>query len=179
MGRSEFTIGDAQRAGLVRSGGNWTKWPRAMLFARAMSQGVRTFAPDVTSGTAIYAEGEISGEDAPLPPTVDVETGELVDWGPELPTTVITSGGPIDDPIGDVQAAMPSLERPVLVPPPVARATPAQLAEIMAYRKELKMDRDEALALIGLPPVAEGERIDLSQDQATALIVALAERGDR
>ena len=45
LGVSTFQIGDATRAGLVKKDSNWTKYPRAMLFARAMSQGVRMYCP--------------------------------------------------------------------------------------------------------------------------------------
>ena len=62
LGVSQFSISDAKRAGLVGGGSGWTKWPKAMLFARAMSQGVRTYCPDVTAGVPAYVEGEISGK---------------------------------------------------------------------------------------------------------------------
>src|SRR5678815_1882045 len=41
IGESVFTIEDAQRAGVVRAGGGWSKYPKAMLFARALSAGVK------------------------------------------------------------------------------------------------------------------------------------------
>jgi hypothetical protein len=50
-GRSRFTIEDAKRAGLgiARDGKTtaWQKYPRNMLFSRAMTNGVAWFAPDV------------------------------------------------------------------------------------------------------------------------------------
>ena len=78
IGVSEFTIEDAKTAGLLRNP-TWQKYPKAMLFNRAMSQGVRTFAPDVFGGSAVYYEGEIE-ESLPTPdkeppkPTGDVAT---------------------------------------------------------------------------------------------------------
>lgn len=61
---SVFTIEDAKRAGLVRktrSGqpGTWEKYPRNLLFARTMSNGVAFHCPDVTNGIRVYAEGEV------------------------------------------------------------------------------------------------------------------------
>jgi hypothetical protein len=38
----------------------WGKYPRSMLFARAVTDGARTFAPDVFGG-AVYGEGELDG----------------------------------------------------------------------------------------------------------------------
>lgn len=57
IGISEFTIQEAKQAGL--NGQNWQKYPKAMLFARALSQGVRWFAPDVTAGSAAYVPEEM------------------------------------------------------------------------------------------------------------------------
>jgi hypothetical protein len=58
IGLSEFTIDDAKTAGLLRNP-TWTRYPKAMLFARALSQGVRTFCPDAFGGSPVYYEGEI------------------------------------------------------------------------------------------------------------------------
>ena len=55
IGVSEFTTEDAQRAG-VGGGQNWRKYPQAMLFARALTQGVRWYCPDVTAGPAYVPE---------------------------------------------------------------------------------------------------------------------------
>lgn len=63
-GESTFTIEDAKKAGTQ----NINKFPRNMLFARAISNGVKWFCPDITSGQTTYTDGEISGnEDAPPP----------------------------------------------------------------------------------------------------------------
>lgn len=60
-----FTIEEAQRAGLVKQGGGWTKWPKDMCFARAMSRLARQLFSDVV-GMA-YVEGEIvAAETAPI-----------------------------------------------------------------------------------------------------------------
>lgn len=72
LGLSEFSMEDAKRAGVIRDGGSWKKYPKAMLFARALSQGARMFCPDV-SISAIYVPEELgaqvneSGEVASLP----------------------------------------------------------------------------------------------------------------
>lgn len=60
-GVSTFSMDDAQRAGLL---GNptWKKWPKAMLFARCITQGQRTFAPDVAAGSPLYTPDELGAE---------------------------------------------------------------------------------------------------------------------
>lgn len=57
VGHSRFTMADAKRAGL--SGANWQKYPRAMLFARAISQGARFHCPDVFTGVTAYTPEEL------------------------------------------------------------------------------------------------------------------------
>lgn len=61
-GESSFTMLDAKRAGLAS--GMYGKYPRNMLFARAMSNGVAWYCPDVSS-SRLYAQGEISEQAQP------------------------------------------------------------------------------------------------------------------
>lgn len=56
VGTSSFSMEDAKRAGL--GGDNWRKYPKAMLLARATSQGARAYAPAIFGGN-VYAEGEV------------------------------------------------------------------------------------------------------------------------
>lgn len=68
-GESIFTIAKAKRAGLMKNP-TWKSYPENMLFARAMSNGVRWHCPDVTGG-AVYTPGEL-GEKV----EVDPQTGD-------------------------------------------------------------------------------------------------------
>jgi len=61
VGLSEFSIEDAKRAGVIRAGGSWSKFPKAMLFARALSQGERMFCPDV-SISPLYVPEELGAD---------------------------------------------------------------------------------------------------------------------
>lgn len=63
-GVSRFTIEDAKNAELStgRNAGTWKKYPRNMLFARAMSNGVRWYAPDIFSGNVVYVPEELGVE---------------------------------------------------------------------------------------------------------------------
>lgn len=62
VGESSFTAEDAKRAGLAGKQ-NWTKFPRAMLFARALTEGVRVYCPDA-SGGVIYTPEEMAPDRA-------------------------------------------------------------------------------------------------------------------
>lgn len=64
LGKSKFTVADAKRADLWNKPGKngkpgvWKSYPRNMLFARAMSNGVAWFCPGVMGAVRIYAPGE-------------------------------------------------------------------------------------------------------------------------
>ena len=55
IGVSEFTIADAKKAKVK----NMESFPRNMLFARAMSNGIRWFCPDVFAGNPTYTPEEL------------------------------------------------------------------------------------------------------------------------
>ena len=70
IGTTTFTLDDAKNAGL--GGTNWKKYPKAMLFARAISQGYRTHAPDALGCAPVYVE--MHGEsEIPRPEKTDHE----------------------------------------------------------------------------------------------------------
>lgn len=53
-----FTYREAETATLVKPGGNWTKYPRQMLYARAFSNGADKIATDLLLG--FYSADEIA-----------------------------------------------------------------------------------------------------------------------
>jgi len=57
IGGETYTIADARAAGLTAGKDVWTKHPKNMLFARAMSNGAKWHCPDVFGG-AIYNESD-------------------------------------------------------------------------------------------------------------------------
>lgn len=59
VGDSTFTIDDAKRAGVYKEGSNWSKYPKAMLFARAITQGARAYCPSIFFGP-IYSSEELA-----------------------------------------------------------------------------------------------------------------------
>jgi hypothetical protein len=56
-GTSDFSMDDAKAAGL-NGGDNWRKYPKNMLFARAVSNGVRWYCPDLFLGAPVYTPDE-------------------------------------------------------------------------------------------------------------------------
>jgi len=86
LGFSEFTAEDAKRAGLdkpSRNGepSNHVRFPRNMSFSRAMSNGVKWYAPDATAGIPVYGEGELEQE-AERTQLVNGERGGVLPAGP-------------------------------------------------------------------------------------------------
>ena len=58
VGISRFTMDDAKAANLTTKD-NWKKYPRNMLFARAISNGQKWYAPDVYNGVTVYTPDEL------------------------------------------------------------------------------------------------------------------------
>lgn len=91
IGHSRFTIDDAKRAGTQ----NLDKFPRNMLFARAMSNGVKWYCPDVFGGP-IYTPDEMGATptdddggqviEQAEPRTVNQDTGEVTAAPAPAPT---------------------------------------------------------------------------------------------
>lgn len=57
-GQVTWTMQDADRAGLIKPGSGWSKYPRRMLFARAITEGATTYCADIFGG-AIYTPDEL------------------------------------------------------------------------------------------------------------------------
>jgi len=88
VGHSTFTLEDAKKAGTS----NLDKFPRNMLFARAMSNGVRWYCPDVTNGNAVYTPEELGAD-------VD-EDGNVIEGSYSEPEPV-DNPDPINEAISD------------------------------------------------------------------------------
>jgi len=58
VGESTFSMKDAQAAGLLNNP-VWKKYPRNMLYARAISNGARWYCPDVFGGAPTYTPEEL------------------------------------------------------------------------------------------------------------------------
>lgn len=104
IGSSSFTLKDANAAGTQ----NLQKFARNMLFARAMSNGVRWYCPDVFYGNAVYTPEELGATvdgdgniDAKFTVVndrkVDTVTGEIVE-----PTPANVNGNATPSPVDDI-----------------------------------------------------------------------------
>jgi len=62
LGKFTYSLEDAKRAGLVKTGSSWEKYPKNMLFARAISSGVRIYCPDVFNGNLVYVPEELGAQ---------------------------------------------------------------------------------------------------------------------
>ena len=71
VGESTFTLEQATKAGLVRSGSPWTTHPGRMLWARASKNAIVDFAPEVALGMAL--DDELQEIQNPSPDLVDDE----------------------------------------------------------------------------------------------------------
>jgi len=135
LGRSEFSAGDAAKAGL--SGDNWRKYPRNMLFARAMSNGVRWYCPDAFGGAPIYTPEEMGAE-------VDGETGDLI----EMPTR--RAARDVDH-AADAAEAEREL-RDLRTPPVAARSWPSETINAVMDAGFAKPSK-HAITMLGLSTV--------------------------
>jgi hypothetical protein len=120
IGNSTFTIEDAKKA-LTK---NIDKFPKNMLFARAISNGVKWFCPDVFAGP-VYVSEEMPEQ------TVDVPHVEII----EQPKISKLSQKQIDkiliSDIATVKKALKAIETGT------AEATPEQVAQIEIYHELL------------------------------------------
>ena len=116
IARSDFTIAEAKKAGVGsaqppgKPGTMLEMHPRNMLFARAMSNGVRWFTPDVFAGNAVYTPDELGAEvdddgdviDIPVREIAPKDSGEYTgpyinDGSPDASESLNTSSHWIED----------------------------------------------------------------------------------
>jgi len=128
IGISSFTRDDAIKAGTK----NIDKFPRNMFFARAMSNGMKWFCPDVVT-MPMYSPDELGAD-------IDWETGDIIN---APATTVNTVTGEIarlelarnDHPVTGGQKPTTPVEQLKPVPPKMSRPlTPKQLRESVAIK---------------------------------------------
>lgn len=172
MGTSSFSARDAKRAGTQNMG----KFPRNMLFARALTNGARWYCPDVFGGPVYTPEElgqEVDGEGEP----VGLESAEVLDdgSGPDgrapHPSLRFYGG---DEPARQLPEAAPA--DPASAEPP-ADPEPSEAARAVE-RLEARVDE------VGLEPygltallakVGAVRPGDLTPDQVEAAIATLGD----
>src|SRR5574340_819838 len=97
VGRSRFTMEDAKQAGLTTNQ-SWQKYPRNMLFSRALSNGQKWFAPDVFNGATVYTPEELGADVNEDGAVISAPPGSVIDMTPEPAPKVAKSAKP-DRPI--------------------------------------------------------------------------------
>ena len=108
VGVSDFSIEDARKAGVK----NLDKFARNMLFARAMSNGIRWFCPDVFAGNPTYTPEELGavvddeGNVTELP-----KAQKAAQNAPETPVIVEGEATPITAP-SDAEKPVEAQEKP-------------------------------------------------------------------
>ena len=133
IGISEFTAEDARKAGTK----NMDKYPKNMLFARAMSNGVRFYCPDIFSGNVVYVPEELGAD-------VDVEgnviTVETAQARPQAQQALRTNSTPnaLQQPATPARNDADAVDSDVLFE---RDATPTELAIIQQWgnRTEAEM----------------------------------------
>ena len=161
-----FTMEDAKRANLVNQ--TWNKYPRQMLYARALSEGARRIGPDLVSGA--YVSGEISmevggnGNGIKIEAEFVEEAPESVEEAPEKPALTAT-------PVAEEVAEEASEPKPKRQP---AKASEPQVKKLVVLCNKVGLNSDEVHAMLrGLYGEAVSSRKDLTKAQATKLIDAL------
>jgi hypothetical protein len=104
VGLSTFTQDDALAAGITKKGqggsvttpsgkaSNYAKYPRNMLIARAMSNGVRWFVQEATGGLPVYVEGEVVEEVSELTAGEGDGTIQGIELGPKVDAIIERAG---------------------------------------------------------------------------------------
>ena len=139
LGVSAFSLKDAQKAGTQ----NLDKFPRNMLYARAMSNGVKWFTPDVTGGPVYTPEemGERVNEDGEIIDAAPVKPAPYVAPAPEpqKPAAPIVKATAATFDLHRLNAAVDRL-RAVDIPAINEATAPAIRADLLAYGEEFGID---------------------------------------
>ena len=93
IGVSSFTASEAKKAGTQ----NMDKFPRNMLFARAISNGIRWYCPDVFAGNPTYTPEEL-GAQVDEDGNVTQIPAETVQNAPQKPAAIEADATPITAP---------------------------------------------------------------------------------
>lgn len=70
LGDVEWTLERAKGIGLVKADSGWANYPRNMMLARCISDGVKWYMPDLLTGAAVYVDDEIPEDRRALMPPV-------------------------------------------------------------------------------------------------------------
>jgi hypothetical protein len=146
-GTARFALDEAKRANLLKRD-VWAKYPQDLLFARALTRGVRRLVPGLLAGSAAYTREE-AGEDQREPIPVEAKPGAR----PPAPSAVAA---------------------PAVASADNGKATPEQLAELKRLKDALAINTDAWKGIVSKRGVDTAR--DLTPAQADGLIARLKAR---
>ena len=160
IGMSNFSLEDAKKAGTQ----NLSKFPRNMLFARAMSNGVKWYTPDVFT-SPVYAPEELGAD-------VD-EDGDIVD----TVSTIREVSVPQNKESETQDEAPLTSEAQETEPEPDADAvTPAQVRVIAIALRETELERDAGREFVSYVIGRGVDSVkDLTKTEASDFLEAIAD----
>lgn len=126
IGITSFTMEDAKRAGL--GGDNWKKYPKAMLFARAISSGYKAHCPDALGAAPVYVEAHGETEIPDDPPAKPAKLArQMTRDERRADTEALLSPTPKALPPAAAEPEIPidgGSDRPIIEPPNSVTLTP-------------------------------------------------------
>lgn len=149
LGKSTFTIEDAKRAGVFKEGSNWSKYPKAMLFARAITQGARAYCPSIFFGP-IYSSEELADG-------VEYVDAQIVETTPEVhPEPEVKATKKAAKKVDPVPDAEPAAEQPAADAPfddePAVETVADKVKKLDAWAERVaKRFEDKGQASFGHP----------------------------
>lgn len=150
VGESTFSTQDARTAGL--GGANWQKYPRNMLYARAISNAARWYTPEVLTG--VYLPDEL--EDAPQ----DLQPAQpVVVAAPNAPARDRTRDSAAPERCPDCGATISSGDCDC-APADVVQPKPTKdrnhyMKKLHAIGKEAGLSHDELRGLVGVASLSD------------------------
>lgn len=99
IGNSTFDKSDATAAGLLNKD-NWRKFPRNMYFNRAISNGVRTYCPDVLGNAPVYDPDELGAKLNEQGNVIALPVNSVATA--KVPEPVVEPEPPVDEPVDNV-----------------------------------------------------------------------------
>jgi hypothetical protein len=136
VGKETFDQSEAEAAKLTGKD-NWRAYPKAMMFARCMSNGVRTYCPDVFNGMSIYTPDELGGKVNHDGEFID---GEVVEVATPVQAPAI-EGAP--EPVAAATTDEPIVEAPEPQPSRADRKASVQEIEAELEAKVMKTMTDD------------------------------------
>jgi hypothetical protein len=164
---SPFTMQDARKAGLIKPGSGWEKFPRAMLFSKAMSQGARAVCPEVIGGVYTFEDFGLEADD-------DGNVKEMVKVSIE-PVKQPVKPAPVVTPENRaaMETAVKQADNTALKPTETHQDAPQVAAPVKQAESITPQDGTLPASLIANFPVGEKPAISYKRDPESVKTVAM------